>query len=388
MAAAFVLGLALVAALAEASYDLELLSSIGGDGSEIVFGQIVDLKCDGETLYVLDRQQRGIFVLGNDGQLLGQLGRSGEAPGEFNGHIVDLYLAPDSTIGVNQSHPNRIVRFSTTTQLPLDDLHLPGLVATGFTAIAGIEAVPNGWVIIANRFQTQSGLQEQHWRLSTFAQTGATETVLHETRAELDFARLRLRESELENFAQRWCVSGTGQLAWAPDFHAYRILLASASGASKVTIERDSFQNVQRAPEHLAYARALYGSLVEGREHAAYEVSSSYATIQGLWFRGDGSLWVLSSRGRFAARSADRLEFDVFAPSGSYSETIALRAPTTFEFEDRLFLCPNHLHRIRNAASAELAAAVENADGVWPPLRDAPLIVETLDLPQALRDAR
>ena len=206
--------------------------------------------------------------------------------------------------------------------------------------------------------------------------------------AELDFARLRLRESELENFAQRWCVSGTGQLAWAPDFDAYRILLASVSGESKVTIERDGFQNVQRAPEHLAYAQALYGSLVEGRDHAAYEVSSTYAAIQGMWFRSDASLWVLSSRGRFSSRSTDRLELDLFAPSGAYSKTISLRAPTAFEFEDRLYVCSTHLHRIRNAASAELAAAVENAEKAWPALRDAPLSVETFDLPQALRDAR
>lgn len=58
-------------------------SAVTGEAWE-QFGQIMDVAFDGAGhLYILDRQAQLVYVVGDDGRLIQQLGGPGEGPGEF-----------------------------------------------------------------------------------------------------------------------------------------------------------------------------------------------------------------------------------------------------------------------------------------------------------------
>ncbi len=138
-----ILGVTWAQAHTRDAYVAQELWNVGADTDEQVFGNVVDVATCGDSTYVVDSGQRAVFVLDDRGRFHGQLGSSGEGPGE-HGDVYAICVW-DSTIGIGD-YPSRLHLYDLTRQY-LHSITIPSVHGGPGQPPVRVEAVDDGVVV-------------------------------------------------------------------------------------------------------------------------------------------------------------------------------------------------------------------------------------------------
>jgi len=88
----------------------EVSIGVEAGADEYMFGTITDVAASDDRIYVVDMQVPAVRIYDHDGSYVGDLGRSGEGPGEY-GYPDSIVVASDGRIFLRDRQPGRITAF-------------------------------------------------------------------------------------------------------------------------------------------------------------------------------------------------------------------------------------------------------------------------------------
>ncbi len=344
----------------EVTLELEELWQRGGEDDDVLFGVVGQLVEDGErNVYLLDSQLSEIQVFSPGGEHLRTVGREGEGPGEFrNGS--DMFLAPGNILSVVQIFPGKIVQIATDGT-PAGNYKLPENAGGGFQLIHVGRC--NGERIVLAYAQSrsadgsgqQSRKQIQTTYLRAFDAEGNELAQYHQEERETVFGGMKFQEKSFNDFARRWAMSDDGRVAAALTFDDYRIHVWNADGSVNRIIERPNFEAVQRDAASKARLQKFFESMTRWNRGSTFTVSETHSAIQGIWFREDGSLWVMSAAGSWDRDEGHMASIDVYDDQGRYVQRVNLVADGD-PVEDGMFFLGDRMYLVTDVLSARMAS--------------------------------
>ena len=310
------------------------------------FGQIAEVAFDAAgNLHIFDRQAARIFVVGTDGKLIRELGRSGDGPGEFHtagamavfadGRVVVVDISRrgyhifaadgDFERWVRMARPPAAVRVSRVVAHP------------GVDAIIGVPTLATAWTIGTEAFRQpvrwdrshafeRTNLSGEESDTDTIAEawlppvdTGGMDRTTQVNRAPIPTHRLPEFTPELH-----WGVLTDGGVAFS-DSSTYAVRIAEAgAGVVRIltrpflpepvtgrVIRNEKDRRLRRLEETAAPRENL-----ERRRRAidGLEFHIEIPVIRGLATTWDGHIWVL----RRGEDPSDDGPIDVLTADGGY----------------------------------------------------------------------
>ena len=324
------------------------------------FGEIAEVAFDGAgNLYVFDRQAQRIFVVGPDGNLIRELGRPGEGPGEFStsgamavfadGRVVVVDLRRGYHIfgadgeferWVGVAKPPAIVRISRVVAQP------------GADAIIGVPTLATGMTMGKEAFRQPVKLDTSHAfeRATLSGEESETDTVAEAWLPPIDTEGLDRKD--LRNYAAlptrllpefspelHWGVLPDGRVVFS-DSSTYTVKVAEAgTGVARIltrpfppepvtgrVIRAEKDRRLRRLEE-----RAAPGANLRERRRQIEELEfhTELSVIRGLGTTWDGEIRVL----RRGEGPRDDGPIDVLDADGRYLGSYragATRIPDAF----------------------------------------------------------
>lgn len=352
----------------EVTLELEELWRRGGhDDDEVLFGVVNQMLADDAgNIYLLDRQLSEIQVFSPEGEFLTTVGREGEGPGEFR-NSGDMFLGPGNLLNVIQMFPGKVVQISTEGD-PAGNYKIPEVAGGGFQLIYSGRSNQERIVLAYAQWRSADGSNQQSRKqvqttyLHAFDAAGTELARFHEQSNETVFGGMKFTENTFSNFAQRWALAPDGRVASALDFDAYQIHVWNADGSLDHVIERPDFVPVQRDGAALERFQKLYETITRWNRGSTFEVSKTHPAVQTMWFRDDGSLWVLSAAGSWGAENGALAHLDAYDDKGRYVQRITLVAEGD-PVEDRMFFVGNHMYLVTDFFSATMANLGGDTEG-------------------------
>ncbi len=336
----------------------------GGEDDDILFGMVSQLVRDGQgNIYLLDGQLSEIHVFSPQGEHLRKIGREGEGPGEFR-NAADMYLGPGGTLGVVQIFPGKIVHLATDGT-PAGNFPLPEVEGGGFQLVFVGRGLADRVVLAGAQQQMQGGQQVQLSYLEAFDQHGKPTVRYHEEKAETRFGGMKFIEKSFSNFQRRWALAPDGRVAAALAFDDYQITVWNADGSVDRVIERPQYAPLARTSEAKKRYQKLYDAITRWNPRSTFEVSDTHSAVAQIFFRDDGSLWILSARGMWEGKPGVFASFDVYDKQGRY----ARRAHLVLDgdpVEDGIFFVGDRVYQVTDlfgAVMANFGGGTTAADG-------------------------
>lgn len=330
--------------------DLQEQWRIGGDtdDEDQIFGLISKILTgpDG-NLYALDSQLSEIKVFSPMGEFLRTIGREGEGPGEFRG-AQDMFFLPSGNIAVLQVFPGRLVVLKPDGE-PADDHSLPSADEGGFVLLyRGGGTVGDNLALSIGINHFAEGIFDQKRQIVAIDDAGSIQKILHSEKRSLTMSTPIFNESEWTSFDRVWTVGADG-LAYIPtEWNKYQIKVCDGSGAVRY-IER-AYEPRKRSGEEKDRWQKIYDEFTKRQvPGSSWKLEDNDQDVAQIFPREDGSVWVLSSRGRLDAPEGSIGVFDVFDAKGHYKRQITLKGegnPVTdgyFFSGDRLFVVTDFL---------------------------------------------
>jgi hypothetical protein len=307
------------------------IGAVTGDPS-VTFGMLTGLAVDDEgRIYVADHQVPAIRQFGPDGEYLGQIGRSGEGPGEYE-QPLDLQALPGGTLALWDFGNRRINLYD------LDGDFLDSVTVPTSSLIAGRMFYAD----TAGELYVRTGLRDRNVPsrdgLIELAPDGAVVDTIVLPERNSDGAYHFERETLWTWTPFRQLVVGETTIRDGP---SYRLTLRGEGGA-EVVVTR-SIEPVELAGEE----RSEWSDHAAWRERRAQrrgrsvdfpELPDFKPAFKALEVDEEGRIWVqryVESEKRTAPREVDdtgepaitwreRPTYDVFVPDGAYLGTVVL----------------------------------------------------------------
>jgi hypothetical protein len=339
----------------------------GDDDDELFFGVLTQITSDDKgNIYVLDAQLSEVFVFTPAGEYIRSIGREGEGPGEFR-RPSDLFITPSGNVAVMQRMPGKIVLLTPDGD-PIGNHALPE--TDGMRMFSGGRRAGDDVVLSAQQMRRTDGgfeIKSSLIRVNTDGEQLATYAERTDTR---DMANMEMDEKTFGRGALVWSTDPNGRVNTSEDFDTYHIDVWAADGTLERVIERDYESRVRTDEEKKRSMPRVRIRRRGGRaQQMNIKMSDTDRDIQQLYPRGDGSLWVLASRGAFDADDKTIATFDVFDSEGRFINQITLRGDGDFVDDgfhfvgDRLFVVKG----LRTAFDAMVGGADEDAEPVADP---------------------
>lgn len=283
----------------------------GGEDDDVVFGLIYDVVRDGEgRSYLLDSQLSQVHVIAPDGEYLRSIGREGEGPGEFR-RPSGIMLFSDGTVCVMQYMPGRAVLLTPDGEAAGEHT-LPRGPDGSHAFLSGGSMANDQLILYLQQFiraETSFGLQTLFVRIDPAGEILAT---YWELLQEQDLSKITFDEKT--DGSPVWAASPDGRFFINNNWDTYAIEVVAGDGSPQHVIERE-YEHRIRTPRDL--------ELVDGRKEAgeiadATKVSETSRDLVRFQPRGDGTLWVLSSRGEQDVPDGVIATFDVFDKKGRF----------------------------------------------------------------------
>jgi len=272
-----------------------------------------------------------------------------------------------------QAYPPALLRYGPTglsagSVVPvLPDLPRPDSARSTISLVSA-RSLGESWVfdcLVEIAVPRGSRLIRRHL-LGVFGRGGYLERRLLGTESEsrLD-GEVTIEEREAVRYQGRW-TTGPGNLIYAaPDLDRYRIQVMSMDGGLYRLISRE-YTSVPRTSEEYARVKSLFDAFAGNVPRAQAEIELTHADIQGLQVAGDGTLWVLSSEGRFRAPPGVLGVYDVFDAEGRFVRQVALHGEGN-PSEDGVWLLGDRVIVARGIRAAALARLQGGTEGASPP---------------------
>jgi hypothetical protein len=244
----------------------------------------------------------------------------------------------------------------------------PADSARSTISLVGARSLGEQWVfdcLVETVFPRGARLLRTHL-LGVFGRGGYLERRLMGTENEswID-AGVKIEEREAVRYQGRWTTGPDSLIYAAPDMQGYRILVMDTNGGLRRVVSRE-YASVPRTSEEYARVKGLFDAFAGNVSRAEAEVELVHADIQDLQVARDGTLWVLSSEGRFRAPAGVLGVYDVFDPEGRFVRQVALHGVGD-PSEDGIWLLEDRVIVARGIRSAALARLQGGSGSAAPP---------------------
>ena len=298
---------------------LEALWSVGGDDSDVFFGNISGTLVDRDgRVYVADSQAKEISVFSANGEFLRHLGREGEGPGEFQEPRSPV-LMPDGNIGVVYEQPPRIICFRASDGEFVEDFHLTQDPEHPFQRLSRVACRGKTLVAYAADITQDSKALRVTGRVMRFDAAGRFLGECDSLGFTFNFAKPVVRERHDIILAV-----GPDERVYVNRERDYGITVHGHDCAVQREIVRD-YKPVKRSTAEVDSVRAFY-QRVGNIGDSKLELLDHKRDIAWMSVDDDGRLWVLSSRGRLDLPADSLGFFDVFDANGRLDRTVDLKA--------------------------------------------------------------
>jgi hypothetical protein len=314
----------------EVRIQLEELWGRGGEDDDVLFGLVSQLVQDeDENIYLLDGQLSEIQVFSPNGEHINTIGREGEGPGEFR-NASDMYQGPGGVLGVVQVFPGKIVQLANDGS-PAGNFPLPAVEGGGF------QLVFTGRGNADRVFKKKKKNKKKKKKKKKKKTPG-----------------MKFQEKTFSNFSRRWALGPDGRVAAALDFDAYSIHVWAPDGSVSYIIDRPAYAPLERTEKQKERFQKLFEGFTRWNPNSTFEVSPTHLTAGQLWYREDGSLWVLSSRGTWVRDEGVFASIDVYDDHGRFTQRVHLMMDGD-PVEDGIFFVGDRLYRVTDLFSALMA---------------------------------
>ena len=348
---------------AEGRTDVTLreLWRLGGAGADtgsigLVSAAFLD---GGGSVCLLDSDHGELRVYDGSGRRLRTIRPGEDVAAVFHAASGACALEPQG-YGLLQAYPAVLLRFGPNgesegtlvprvTDLPPADSARSTLTLVGARA-RGTEMILDCLVEIASpRSYT---LRRTHF-LGVFGPSGypTRRLMSAEDLTPLD-ANVVIKEREVVRYQGRWTTGPDGAVYVAPELYPYRIQVLDRTGGVRRMISRE-YTSLTRTPEEYARTQKLFEAFVRNEPRATVEIEHTHADIQDLFVARDGTVWVLSSEGRFRAPAGVLGVYDVFEPGGEFVRQVAFHGEGD-PVADGIWLLEDRVIVARGASAAAL----------------------------------
>ena len=357
----------------------------GGEDDEVFFGTIAEfLHDDDGNIYLLDGQLCEIQVFDPQGEWLGSLGRQGEGPGEFQ-NAADMFWAPNGEIGVVQAWPGKVVML-TKDGNPGSNFALSYRGGAGFQSVTRGDLQGDHVVISGTAWSNEDGQQFQYSYLKSFAMDGTEFAGYQEVKSKAGFGNFEFIEENWADFQRRWDTAPDGRVAAALSFGDYRIHVWNADGSLDRIIERSGYQAVKRTADEKEMFQTMYDAFTSWNRGSTFKVNENHNTIEQIFFREDGSLWVQSSAHRWRSAEGVFTSFDVYDKEGRFQRTVTLKADAD-PVKDGLFFAGDRAFVVTDALDA-MMARIGSGEGADADIEAEPVTVISFEFPLQVAGGR
>jgi hypothetical protein len=330
----------------------EALWERGGEEDELFFGRLSQIVQDAEgNIYVLDGQLSEILLFSPSGEHLRTIGREGEGPGEF-ANASDMYLSPNGLLGVVRIFPGRIYQIGTDGS-PSDNFPLPD--PGGYQLVHRARANSDHVLVVTQVASGEPPDQIQTATLKAFDQNGNELAQYCEVKSKTRFGGMQFEERTFSDFARRWALADDGRVAVNLSFDDYTIVVYNADGTLDRVVERPDHQPLKRRKRDYNRFQKLFDGITRYNPGSTFKVSETHGAIADLWFRPDGSLWVLSNRAAYDRPEGLFAGIDEFDRQGHFTRRIDFVLEGD-PVEDGIFIMGDRLYRVTDLFSSFMAA--------------------------------
>ena len=351
-------------AAGEASLRPQELWRLGGESEadEELFGRLDAILVDEKgEIYLLDSQLNEIRVFSAQGDYLRSLGREGEGPGEFRNASAFFFL-DGGRLAVTQIMPSRIVVLDRATGAGFADLPLPEAPGSVMSLIHRAEG-HGGRIVLSlmSPIMTPDGLVTRRSLTALNGDGGAIGDLKVVETKEGHGDRISISNEQDEDWFRFWSLGADGRVYVAPFYQGYAIHVLGRDGAEDRIIER-AYETLPRSRAEMARLERVNEEAPEfSGARVEQEFNPNHRDVDALFPRADGSLWVLTSRGRVEKPAGALGVFDVFDAQGRFQQRLTVFADYAEEYDD--FIIQDHwLFVIKEAKTVPGSTASQGSE--------------------------
>ena len=321
----------------------------GSDEDDLIFGLPEEILEDADgNVYVLDTQISEIAVFSPSGDHLRTIGREGEGPGEFRS-ANDMYLRPDGVLGVVQVFPGKVTQI-LTNGLPADSFRL-GESSEGFQLVYGGAAIRDRIVLLGARRSHKGSERVQTNYLKAFDFDGNEIAHYHEISENSQYGGMKFDEKVFANFKRQWSLADDGRMAAVTNFDDYRVHVWKPDGTLAYIIDRPDYQPVKRTSKEKKRFQTVFDGITSWSPGSSFKISETHRAVVQVWFRPNGSLWVLSGKGNWRKDQGVFAVFDVYNTDGRFVQSVTLKCEGD-SAKDGFYFSGDRLYRVSDQFAA------------------------------------
>ncbi|MCK4414504.1 MAG: hypothetical protein KAY32_13270 [Candidatus Eisenbacteria sp.] len=350
---------------------LEEVWRAGGEDGEVFFGLITQAVSDAAgNVYLLDTQLSEVRAFSPTGEELATLSREGEGPGEVRSP-ADLFFLPDSTLGLVQLFPGKIVRLDRDGN-PAGTITIGGADPTqgGFSVLLDGRSRKDDIVIAGIHIGQVEGGQDRTSYLASCTLEGEEQTRFLSKESRLDFQNFEINEEDQYFvYPRRWAIGPRGEVYAASFRNRYAIEVFAPDGTPERVIERAFEQRPRTEKEMARIEAAIDAQTRQFPGEVKTEIGKNEPALTSIRVGPGGEIWVLSSRGTVDQPEGIMQTYDVFDAQGDFSRQVAvacegdgLEDGLFFIGDDRMLLVKG----LVDAAMAMQGATVESEEDEEP----------------------
>ncbi len=330
----------------------------GDDDEDVIFGVVREIAVDDAgNVYLLDVQLNQVHVFDRDGNFLRDIGREGEGPGEFR-RPSSMFILPDGRIAIVQTMPGRIILLNPDGT-PGGDFHAPEAPDGGMQMFFEAGRAADNVILGVNEFKRGEGTFTSTRTLHLLDGKGGSRAVLATSTTRREMANMTFDEKQARG--PEWAAGSDGRIYLSDDFDGYTIKRFDASGKLERVYER-AYEHRARSKKEIEENKPQVRFRTSSGTHRPESTASpTDRDIVKMFARADGSLWVLSSRGAFAAPKGTLVTLDVFDPAGRFVQQTAINTEGSYR-DDGVEVVGDHLFVVRQLRSAERAMNADETD--------------------------
>jgi hypothetical protein len=352
---------------------------VGGDdeNDKVIFGVLSGVAVDDDgNVYLLDSQLNVIHVYSSSGEFMRTIGREGEGPGEFR-KPHGIFVTGEGKIAVVQRLPGKIILLTPDGDaagnhpVPEQD----GTMIFSGGARAGDR------IVLATESMGRSdagSIKVDHGLIGIDARGNQNASYWKRTES-LNLKKPVFDEKRMTP-APSWATGPDGRVFLCDHFDDYAVKVFNGDGTTDRVIERD-FELRKRSDKEKEWRGPTIAIVTSSGEIKNRVIrSETDRTIQCIYPRPNGDLWVLSSRGAFDAADDEIGTFDVFDKEGRFYRQITLKGDGNLDYDGFYFIGTSLFVLLRQTtARGSLSASAAKDDEE--PEEAEPMSVICYDVP-------
>ncbi len=331
------------------------------DEQETIFGLIADGLVDEEgNTYLLDSHLTTIYKVAPDGEIVDNLGREGDGPGEFR-NILNMIFMPDGKLGIFEMMPGRIVTMGREGQ-PGPRYSFGEETGSVMQNIGKMAADKNSVVIGQTIMDFDDGSLTSTNSLARYGLDGNTLHVIFSDSQEQEGGSLTLGDED-SDFARYWAMDRAGRVVVFKDKQQYNLEIYGTDGKPEMMIRRD-YEPVRRTDKEIEQDKKQQKELRKRFiDMEVVPVPELARNISDAFSRPNGDLWVQNSQGDRDCPDGAIGYFDVFSQDGKYTKRICIQADYDPQ-RDNFRILDNHLLVFKEAQNAPERTTTSGGGGM------------------------